>query len=177
VSHYQCHPLCLQSQASHRLHHPSRPANRQTCLGDAIRVKWSVIYAILCTKKSKLSKFSQGRCCQTYLLSPCLLDLSSERCPRAKSGERCKSNMRANDNETMKQWNTTKCSEPPRGISNKQQWTSQLILTLWREAATECGSGPSKFTIVDILDVAEVVENGTVGSFAKNIGSVKWKRS
>jgi hypothetical protein len=33
-----------------------------------------------------------------------------------------------------------------------------LLLTLWREAATECSSGPSKSTIVDIVDVAEVVE-------------------
>jgi hypothetical protein len=40
--------------------------------------------------------------------------------------------------------------------SNKQQSTVQL-LTLWREAATECSSGPSKSTIMDILDVAEVV--------------------
>jgi hypothetical protein len=41
--------------------------------------------------------------------------------------------------------------------SNKRQSTVQL-LTLWREAATECSSGTSTFTIVDILDVAEVVE-------------------
>jgi hypothetical protein len=41
--------------------------------------------------------------------------------------------------------------------SNKRQSTVQL-LTLWREAATECSSGTSKFTIVDIFDVAEVVE-------------------
>jgi hypothetical protein len=41
--------------------------------------------------------------------------------------------------------------------SNKQQSTVQL-LTLWREEATEYGSGLSKSTIEDILDVAEVVE-------------------
>jgi hypothetical protein len=41
--------------------------------------------------------------------------------------------------------------------SNKRQSTVQL-LTLWREAATECSSGPSKSAIMDILDVAEVVE-------------------
>jgi hypothetical protein len=41
--------------------------------------------------------------------------------------------------------------------SNKRQSTVQL-LTLWREAATECGSRPSKSTIMDILDVAKVVE-------------------
>jgi hypothetical protein len=41
--------------------------------------------------------------------------------------------------------------------SNKRQSTVLLIF-LWREAATECSSGPSKFTIVDILDVAEVVK-------------------
>jgi hypothetical protein len=41
--------------------------------------------------------------------------------------------------------------------SNKQQSTVQL-LTLGREEATECGSGPSKSTIVDIWDVVEAVE-------------------
>jgi hypothetical protein len=41
--------------------------------------------------------------------------------------------------------------------SNEPQSTVQL-LTLQREAATECSSKPSKSTIVDILDVAEVVE-------------------
>jgi hypothetical protein len=41
--------------------------------------------------------------------------------------------------------------------SNKRQSTAQLLI-LWREAATECSSGTSKSTIVDILDVAEVVE-------------------
>jgi hypothetical protein len=41
--------------------------------------------------------------------------------------------------------------------SNKRQSTVQLLI-LWREAVTECGSGPSKSTIVDILDAAEVVE-------------------
>jgi hypothetical protein len=43
---------------------------------------------------------------------------------------------------------------------------------LWREAATECGSGPSKSTILDILDVAKVVENGKV-SFAKVVLEAK----
>jgi hypothetical protein len=79
--------------------------------------------------------------------------------------------------QATKRWNTTKPSEPPQGVSNKQQSTLQLILALWREAATECGSGPSKSsTIVDILDVAEVAENGTVGSFAKSVGRAKWKK-
>jgi Lhr-like helicase len=41
--------------------------------------------------------------------------------------------------------------------SNKQQSTAQL-LTLWREAATECSSGTSKSAMEDILDVAEVVK-------------------
>jgi hypothetical protein len=41
--------------------------------------------------------------------------------------------------------------------SNKRQSTVQL-LTLWREKTTECSSGTSKSTNVDILDVAEVVE-------------------
>ncbi len=40
--------------------------------------------------------------------------------------------------------------------SNKRQSTVQL-LTLWRDAATACDSGPSQSTIVDVLDVAEVV--------------------
>ena len=51
-----------------------------------------------------------------------------------------------------------KHDKPSRAASasNKRQSRVQL-LTLWREAATECSSGPSKSTIVDILDVAEVV--------------------
>ncbi len=40
--------------------------------------------------------------------------------------------------------------------SNKRQSTVQL-LTLWRDAATACDSGPSQSTIVDVLDVAVVV--------------------
>jgi hypothetical protein len=42
--------------------------------------------------------------------------------------------------------------------SNKPQSTVQLLLTLLRKKATECSSGTPKSTIVDILDVAEVVE-------------------
>jgi hypothetical protein len=41
--------------------------------------------------------------------------------------------------------------------SNKGQSTVQQ-LTLGREEATECSSGPSKSTIMDILDVVEVVK-------------------
>jgi hypothetical protein len=65
--------------------------------------------------------------------------------------------------------------------SNKWQSTVQL-LTLWREeAATECGSGPSKSTIVDILDVAEVVESDkwviqevSVATKVKKVPSVEY---
>jgi hypothetical protein len=63
----------------------------------------------------------------------------------------------------------TNLSEPPQGICNKQQSTLQLLLTLWREAATKCGSGPYKSTIIDNLDVPKVVENGTV-CYAKSVG-------
>jgi hypothetical protein len=55
--------------------------------------------------------------------------------------------------------------------SNKRQSKVQL-LALWREAATECGSGPSKSTIVKILDVAEVVKNQKV-SDSVSVGSKK----
>jgi hypothetical protein len=56
--------------------------------------------------------------------------------------------------------------------SNKRYSTVQL-LTLWREAATEFCSGPSKSTIVDIVDVAKLVENGKV-SFEKPCLPITW---
>jgi hypothetical protein len=164
VTHRQCHPLCHQSQTSrHRLHHQS-PVSHRTCplVMDlchslyAIRVKWSVIYAILCTQKSKLSKFgwvkedvvaTKSRTNDSNLPLASLL-------ARLIIGEMFKSKKWwevQKQYEGQWQWNMTKHSEPPRGVSIKRQSTLQLLLTLWREAATECGRGPSKSTIVDIL--------------------------
>jgi hypothetical protein len=40
------------------------------------------------------------------------------------------------------------------------------------EAAAECSSRPSKSTIIDTFEVAEVVKNGKV-SFGESVGSKK----
>jgi hypothetical protein len=70
--------------------------------------------------------------------------------------------------ETTKQSRQSTIWSPKQQPTRPQWWQ----LTLLREAASECGGGPSKYTIINNFKVAGVVRNIKV-NFAECAGSKK----
>jgi hypothetical protein len=88
-----------------------------------------------------------------------------------RNKEQVSQNWMNNNKKQSKQWwpqqwsrrnhKTKQTRNNPEPITAKT-WPQCWRLILRREAATECSGGPSKSTIVNIFDVAEVVKNGKV---------------